>query len=111
MSQRPDRRDNTNRLPWFPILLLVIGVSIGGSGLLGCAAQRLTVAVATQAPPVTATSPSPTHTATIPPTATMAQTPTSPPAPVPTATAGPQALTHITIVHTNDTWGYTLPCG
>jgi 2',3'-cyclic-nucleotide 2'-phosphodiesterase (5'-nucleotidase family) len=29
-------------------------------------------------------------------------------APAPTATAGPLQLT---ILHTNDTWGYFLPCG
>jgi hypothetical protein len=39
--------------------------------------------------------------------------PTSTPTPTvsPTATALPNAVTQITTIHSNDTWGYALPCG
>ncbi len=110
MSRRPARRQRNTHSFWFPILV-AIGVSLGGWSFLGCTPQRPAVAVATQTPGATATPLPPTHTPTIPPTATVVPTPTSSPPPLPTATAQPQVLTHITIVHSNDTWGYTLPCG
>lgn len=42
----------------------------------------------------------------VPPTAAPTPTPTRPPTPTPT----PQPIT-LTVLHTNDTWGYVRPCG
>jgi hypothetical protein len=57
-----------------------------------------------------AKSPLPTATATrvVAPTRTLPpQVTPETPTPVPLA----DGLFHLSIVHTNDTWGYTLPCG
>lgn len=109
MSRRPDRSHKASRSPWFPILLIVIGLGygIGGLWFLTFAARRPSVVAAAQTP-----SPQPTATAVpFPPTWTPTLPPTATTLPTPPATAGPQVLTHVTIVHSNDTWGYTLPCG
>lgn len=50
------------------------------------------------------------------PTLAMLSIPTETPLPTPTPTPGPrdapeEAAFSLTIVHTNDTWGYTRPCG
>jgi hypothetical protein len=50
------------------------------------------------------------------PTLVMLATATDTPPPSPTPTARPEgspegAVFSLTIVHTNDTWGYTRPCG
>ncbi|MCR4407878.1 MAG: hypothetical protein NUW24_13330 [Anaerolineae bacterium] len=44
------------------------------------------------------------------PTATTAAMPTLPPTPTITPTPRPRAIS-LTILHTNDTWGYVWPCG
>jgi hypothetical protein len=88
MSQRAARPQATRPASWCTILLVVAGLSLGGWSLLGCTTQPPTVAVST-------------------PTAGTAATPL----PTSTATAEPQRLTRIAILHSNDTWGYTLPCG
>jgi 2',3'-cyclic-nucleotide 2'-phosphodiesterase (5'-nucleotidase family) len=48
----------------------------------------------------------PTPTPTSMPTKTSTPTPTS----TPTSTPTPQPL-ELTVLHTNDTWGYSEPCG
>ena len=44
------------------------------------------------------------------PTTATAATPTPPPTSTITPTRRPRAIS-ITILHTNDTWGYVQPCG
>ena len=118
MSRRPDRRGKReHRAPWLPILLIVIGLGYGVGGLwfLSCGGRRPAVAAATQTPdPQPTATPTvlpPTPTPSAPPTANVVPTSTLAPTASPTAVALPNALTQITIVHSNDTWGYTLPCG
>ena len=68
------------------------------------------VVQSTSTPTLTATAtPSPTLTAT----ATATSTPTSlPKTPTPSPTPMPPAQPFtLTLLHTNDTWGYTQPCG
>jgi hypothetical protein len=52
--------------------------------------------------------PTPTSMPTKTPTPTPTFTPTSTPTPTPTPTPRPIELT---VLHTNDTWGYSEPCG
>jgi len=118
MSRHPDRRGKRERrAPWVPVLLIVIGLGygIGGLWFLGCAGRRPAVAAATQTPePQPTATPivlPPTPTPSAPPTAKVVPTSTPTPTASPTAAALPVALTQITIIHSNDTWGYTLPCG
>lgn len=101
-----------NRHPSCPTILfigLVFVLAVGS--LVGCASGVPTVAVSTSTAAPTATPLPPTRAPTVLPTATEAPAATSSPAPLPTATAGAQALTRITVLHSNDAWGYTLPCG
>ncbi|MBC7252193.1 MAG: hypothetical protein H5T62_18185 [Anaerolineae bacterium] len=55
-------------------------------------------------------SPTPTATATAVAAATSSPTPTSTPTASPSPTSEPSAF-ELTILHTNDTWGYVYPCG
>ena len=66
-----------------------------------------TQATPTASPTRAAVQPTPTV-AQLTPTAAAAQ-PT--PLPSPTPTLLPEGYFYLTIVHSNDTWGYTLPCG
>ncbi len=90
---------------------LLIILLLGAVGLAGCVAET------NPAPPSpTAVSLAPSPTKTKPPTATRTSTATNTPqptdTPLPTVTPTPTALPiDITIVHTNDTWGYLWPCG
>ena len=48
------------------------------------------------------------------PTATLTFTPTKTPTPIPTPTPAPTPTPQpieLTVLHTNDTWGYSEPCG
>jgi 2',3'-cyclic-nucleotide 2'-phosphodiesterase (5'-nucleotidase family) len=44
------------------------------------------------------------------PTPTPTSTPTRTPTPIPTSTPTPRPI-ELTVLHTNDTWGYSEPCG
>jgi len=54
--------------------------------------------------------PVPTNTPMLAPTDTPAPPPTNTPTPVPTPTPIPRPL-ELTVLHTNDTLGFTEPCG
>jgi len=46
------------------------------------------------------------------PTPTPTSTPTKTPTPIPTSTPTPTPQPiELTVMHTNDTWGYSEPCG
>lgn len=85
------------------VILALIGVWY----VIGAAAQRAPTVQLT-ATSVAATAPFVTKVVTIPPSATT-WPPTHTPSPIPTATAN--APFELNIVHSNDTWGYTQPCG
>jgi hypothetical protein len=102
----------------------LLGLLCAGVGLLVLIWRPETVlSVLAVATPTEALSPSltpvpsATPTATIRPTNTPSPTETPPPTePAPTATqpaaaANPADTFPLTILHSNDTWGYTLPCG
>jgi hypothetical protein len=127
MAKRQDNPDEPQRHSWFPILLLLIGLAVPAGGLwfLTAANRAPSVAVATSTsvPQLSATAtPIPATASTIPtvnidPTLVgptlVAPTlvgPTSTPTVAPAA-APPGEATEIAIVHSNDTWGYILPCG
>jgi hypothetical protein len=118
MAKRQDSPDKPRRHSWIPILLLVIGLAVPAGGLwfLTATNRPPDVAGAATSTPV----PQPSATATpIPATASPIPTVTIDPTPVvPTATpttapaaAPPGEAIEIAIVHSNDTWGYVLPCG
>jgi hypothetical protein len=115
MSGRPTRCPSNRHVSWFPILLIVIGLGygVGGLWLLSWHGRRPPVAAATHTPQpqsaATATALPSTSTPTVP--ANIVPTSTPAPTASPTVVVRPAALTQITIVHSNDTWGYTLPCG
>lgn len=52
----------------------------------------------------------PASTPTSTPTKTLTPIPTSTPTSTPTPTPTPQPV-ELTVLHTNDTWGYSEPCG
>jgi hypothetical protein len=81
--------------------VVLVVLSALGLALLGCSSPT----------PSPSPTPVPTHTPSPPPpTSTPTPVPTSTPTPVPTSTPALQAL-ELTILHTNDTLGYTEPCG
>ncbi|MDY7039621.1 MAG: hypothetical protein SVX38_02015 [Chloroflexota bacterium] len=81
-------------------LLEILFVVTAGLGMIfvGWAVLVSSTPTPTLTMAATATSPAPTP------------TPTAPPTDSPTPSATPQPIT-LTILHTNDTWGYVLPCG
>ena len=94
------------------LLLALVGVWLIGWGPNARAISAAKSATPTSAPPIIITKiiqwPSPTTAATTTPlpTATPLQ-----PTPTVTQTTLPGETLDLVIVHTNDTWGYTRPCG
>lgn len=72
--------------------VVLVALTAIGLALLGCS------------------SPAPTNMAMPAPTNTPPPSPTKTPAPVPTSTPTPRPL-ELTVLHTNDTLGFTEPCG
>jgi hypothetical protein len=119
MARRQDNPDKPERRSWLPIVLILIGLAVPAGGLwfLSTTNRPPAAAAATYTPV-----PQPSATATsIPPTSTPSAVPTASTnpthtAPTVTPTASPAAAApgegaEIAIVHSNDTWGYLLPCG
>jgi hypothetical protein len=79
-------------------LFLIGFVALMGLALFGCSGI-----MSTPTP-----TPTPTPTSTPTKTPTPIPTPTYTPTPTPTPTPRPIELT---VLHTNDTWGYSGPCG
>lgn len=117
MARRQDSPDKPQRSNWFAVLLILIGIAVPAGGLwfLSTMNHPPAAIVATHTPV-----PQPSATP-IPATATPSATPTvnfapTRVAPTATPTASPAAAPpgeeiEIEIVHSNDTWGYILPCG
>jgi len=84
-------------------LLLVLG-----SILVGCGSPTPTAQTDLMQSPLVADSPLPTPTATKAPSATLVPTFTPQPTPTPLPTPAPG---QIVVLHTNDNWGETEPCG
>jgi putative hemolysin len=84
------------------IKLVALVVAAMGLVLSGCSSPA----------PNPSSNPSPVsaNTPMLAPTHTPAPPPTKTPTPVPTPTPMPQSL-ELTVLHTNDTMGYTDPCG
>ena len=108
---------------WLALGAVALGILLTGIGLwtLGWRPQSQPAAAAVNEPTATrivavlptATMPPPTATPTEPPpTATATRTPGAP-TPFPTASQvpGPSESLELAIVHSNDTWGYSRPCG
>lgn len=119
MTRRQDNPDEPQRHSWFPIILLLIGLLVPVGGLLFLSTKNRPPAVAAATRTL---APQPSVTATpIPPTVAPNEMPTAAidptrVAPIATPTASPAAAPpgeaiEIAIVHSNDTWGYILPCG
>jgi len=106
---------------WLAAGTIVLGAFCIGIGvwILSWAPETIpsVLTVATLLPTAT-TVVTPTATATPAALPTLRATATSTFAPVPTATwpspdptTSPTEIFQLRIVHSNDTWGYTLPCG
>ncbi|MBN1639704.1 MAG: hypothetical protein JXA09_00620 [Anaerolineae bacterium] len=118
--------DNPRAGPrWLAIVGILLGLLYvgGGIGYLTWSSRRAPGAQIPQAPASTqaaAAATTPVRQATLDAAATRltslrataaaqpTATPSPTPQPTPTLAAG---LTEIAILHSNDTWGYTLPCG
>jgi hypothetical protein len=84
--------------------LLILGLILAGCGAATPEAGQPTSTLAQSALP----SPAASSEVTVPPTAA----PTSTPAPTPTpATAPTPGSVQLAVLHTNDNWGETEPCG
>lgn len=114
MSRRKPARRQKSRGPSPAVrALLALGVVFGVLGAVAGGLWAMTpketptaVAQSTSTPTLTPT-PRPTSTATAVPSPTpLPETPTVTPTPTPAA----EPFT-LTLLHTNDTWGYTQPCG
>ena len=91
-------------------LVVLVALAAVGLALLGCSSPTPNPSSnPSLAPPDTAL-PAPTNTALPAPTNTPLPPSTRTPTPVPTPTPTPQSL-ELTVLHTNDTLGYTEPCG
>lgn len=119
MAKRQDSPDEPQHHSWFPILLLLIGLAVPAGGLwfLSTTNHAPDVAAAMHTsvpqPSATATPVPPTAASNAMPTVNAEPTPVAPTA-TPTvapAAAPPEEAIEIAIVHSNDTWGYILPCG
>jgi hypothetical protein len=119
MARRQDSPDKPQHSPWFPIVLLLIGLLVPAGGLWFLSATNRPPAVAgvtrtpVSQPSATATTAPPTATPNAMPTTNVEPTRVAPAA---TPTVAPAAAPlgeaiDIAIVHSNDTWGYILPCG
>jgi len=103
-QKKPGLRPTVRALLALGIVFGALGAVAGGLWAMAPRATPPVVAQSTPAPVATSTT-RPTSTATAVPSPTpLPQTPT----PTPTSPAQPFTLT---LLHTNDTWGYTEPCG
>lgn len=78
-------------------LLMLLGLVAGCGGTTPEADSQLSPLADSQTSPLA-------------PTRTLASTPTLAPTPAPTATPPPAPI-QLTVLHTNDNWGETEPCG
>jgi 2',3'-cyclic-nucleotide 2'-phosphodiesterase (5'-nucleotidase family) len=85
-----------------PRIKLVVFVMLATTALVFFGCNSPTPNLSTSPLPV------PTNTPMLAPTDTPASPPTNTPTPVPTTAPKPLELT---VLHTNDTMGYTEPCG
>ena len=95
--------------PWLALAALFVGIVYIGAGL-----WALSRASSARSSAHTTTANSPT--ATPAPVDRPSATPTQPTAPTATPRQAAMDLPpgqrfDLTVVHSNDTWGYTLPCG
>ena len=114
----PDKRRQSPR--WLAIAGVLLGLLYvgGGIGYLSWSSRRAPGGAAPTSPastPVTVSrqatlDAAATSMASLRATAAAQPTPTHTPTPRPTVTLAPE-LTEIVVLHSNDTWGYTLPCG
>ena len=97
--------------PWRTLLALGIVAVVAAliaAGLWAMSPRSIPAAVAEATPTAMATATRhPTYTATPSPSPTL---PPATPSPTPQPTVRQEPFT-LTLLHTNDTWGYTRPCG
>jgi hypothetical protein len=90
--------------------VVLVTLAAMGLALLGCSSPTPNASSNPLPTPTNTPLPLPTNTPLPPPTSTPLPPPTQTPTPVPTPTLAPQSL-ELTVLHTNDTIGYTDPCG
>ena len=120
-DKQPTTDRNTGQAIALGAVLLGILCIVAGIWLLNRTPNEAVLAAATPALATAAPAPTRALAPTVArPTNTvvLALTPTLPPdvqdaAPTPTATSIPlqSGLFHLAILHSNDTWGYLMPCG
>ena len=104
-KENPGPRPAVRALLALGVVLVVLGVVAGGLWAMSPKATSTVVAQSTSTPTLTPTL-RPTY------TSVPTSTPTPlPPTPTAVATLPPAEPFTLTLLHTNDTWGYTQPCG